>query len=589
MGQHIGIRLLVCCLLATLTSTSPLSNLEPRSESSTNPYAPVYNQQCPGTLVRSAASGIGPDEAGYVGARKKNADAALTKWLEAANNQLKLSGIAGFGGSGPLPTVGLASSGGGWRALLAGGGFLSGLDSRETNGVVSGMSGLYQAMTYHSALSGGSWLLSSIMGNGWQTVSWLKTNLWESGFNHDLLLPYGTKDVGLKSAKALKTIHSQIEAKKNAEVANGQNGTSLTDLWGRLLSYELFPTTDDSALTHTLSGLVDNTPGSPWASNKIPYPIITSIGVNFPETCLPDAVATQYEFSPYEFGSWDTGVSAFFPTKNLGTSMDNGKPTTGCTVNFDNLGYVLGTSSSLFNEVCSVYDTTTTKILKDVLGLWKTVNGGNLETRENYATYPNPFHGMGKSSSLVTADPELYLADGGETGQNDPLWPLLRRKDISVIISSDNSADTKDNWSTGTAIWHTYQRAKALGLSRMPTVPEVAKDSQTAVRDPQFFGCHDPTNVMIISVPNNQWLDKSIIQANQPTMKQDYQPQETDNMLANAALTASQGKDNKDWPVCVACAVMKNSQKFTGTLKDKCQKCFTQYCFNPPGTQPITL
>ena len=584
MLSNNGFRLVLCCLLATLGTTSPLT---PRKIHK-SPYAPIYNQKCQGTLLRSAATGVSTDEARYVSARKKNADAALVKWLQAANDQLKASPDASFATNGNLPTLALTSSGGGWRALLCGAGLISGLDSRESNGVVSGMSGLYQALTYHTGLSGGSWLLSSIMGNGWETVSWLKKNIWESGFNHDLLEPDGGAHP-LKTGHILDEIHHADKAKKKAKQANGQNGTSLTDLWGRLLSYELFPPETSGAITQTLSAIDNTSPGSPWALNQVPFPIITSIGVNYPENCLPTLVSTQYEFNPYEFGSWDAGVSSFTPTKYLGTSMENGKPIKGCTVNYDNLGYVLGTSSTLFNEICYEYETTTKPIEKDFLKLWKTAEGGNLETREYYATYPNPFHGVGQSSSAVTADLELTLADGGETNQNDPIWPLLHRNDVSVIIANDNSADTKDHWNSGSAISQTAQRAQQMGLNRMPLVPAVSNDSQIPMRDPQFFGCHDASRIMIIYLPNNQWLDKSIIQANQATSKQSYTPAETDNMIANAKLDATQGTNNPDWPICVACATMKNFQTFTGALKEKCQTCFQKYCYNPPGTQPIAL
>ena len=498
--------LLLCSFLVALAIGSPL---EARKKSP-SPYAPVYDQKCPATLLRSSTSGVSPDESTYVSARKKNADAALVKWLEAANAQLKLSPDIGFATNGKLPTIALASSGGGWRALLGGAGLISGMDSRENNGAVSGMSGFYQAFTYHTALSGGSWLLSSIMGNGWQTISWLQENLWEKGFDHELLLPEG----GVKSVKALYDIHEADDAKKDAKVANGQNGTSLTDLWGRLLSYELFPVETQGAISQTLSAIVDTTPNSPWAANNVPFPIITSIGVNFAEACLPNSTAPQFEFSPFEFGSWDVGVSSFTPTKYLGTSMNNGQPVKGCTTNYDNLGYILGTSSTLFNEICYEYQTTTKDIVQDLLNLWKKHNSGNLETRVDYATYPNPFHAVGQASSAVTGLQELTLADGGETYQNDPIWPLLHRDEVSMVVVNDNSADTNDHWNSGVAIYRTSQRAQQLGLKRMPMVPVVANNSQTAIRDPQFFGCHDASRLMIVYIPNNQWLPVSMIEAN---------------------------------------------------------------------------
>lgn len=81
---------------------------------------------------------------------------------------------------------------------------------------------------------------------------------------------------------------------------------------------------------------------------------MTSIGL-LPDTCTPAANGTQYEFSPYEFGSWDSGVEAFVQTAYLGSDLTDGSPTASgvCTSNYDNLGYVLGTSSDVFSQLCT--------------------------------------------------------------------------------------------------------------------------------------------------------------------------------------------------------------------------------------------
>ena len=62
-----------------------------------------------------------------------------------------------------LPNIGIALSGGGYRALLNGAGAIQAFDSREDNGTASGhLGGLLQASTYVAGLSGGSWLTGSI-------------------------------------------------------------------------------------------------------------------------------------------------------------------------------------------------------------------------------------------------------------------------------------------------------------------------------------------------------------------------------------------------------------------------------------------
>ena len=50
-------------------------------------------------------------------------------------------------------------------------------------------------------------------------------------------------------------------------------------------------------------------------------------------------------------GSWDPSLSAMVNLTYVGTHLLNGKPNndTACVTGFDEVGFVIGTSSSLFN------------------------------------------------------------------------------------------------------------------------------------------------------------------------------------------------------------------------------------------------
>lgn len=62
-----------------------------------------------------------------------------------------------------VPRIGIAISGGGYRALMNGAGALSAFDNRTANSTTDGkLGGLLQATTYLSGLSGGSWLVGSL-------------------------------------------------------------------------------------------------------------------------------------------------------------------------------------------------------------------------------------------------------------------------------------------------------------------------------------------------------------------------------------------------------------------------------------------
>lgn len=70
-----------------------------------------------------------------------------------------------------LPNIGLAWSGGGYRALLNGAGAFAAWDIRSAESNAEGnLGGLLQSATYVSGLSGGGWLVGSIYTNNFTTV-----------------------------------------------------------------------------------------------------------------------------------------------------------------------------------------------------------------------------------------------------------------------------------------------------------------------------------------------------------------------------------------------------------------------------------
>ena len=71
-----------------------------------------------------------------------------------------------------LPNIGIAISGGGYRAMLTGAGVLEAFDSRTPNATSDGqLGGLLQSATYLSGLSGGSWLVGSLYTNNFTSVN----------------------------------------------------------------------------------------------------------------------------------------------------------------------------------------------------------------------------------------------------------------------------------------------------------------------------------------------------------------------------------------------------------------------------------
>jgi len=70
-----------------------------------------------------------------------------------------------------LPNIGIAISGGGYRALMIGAGAIAAFDSRTENATNKGhLGGLLQASTYMAGLSGGSWLVGTLYINNFTSI-----------------------------------------------------------------------------------------------------------------------------------------------------------------------------------------------------------------------------------------------------------------------------------------------------------------------------------------------------------------------------------------------------------------------------------
>ena len=492
--------------------------------------------------------------------------------------------------------VALTTSGGGYRSLLLGAGVIQGFDSRDSN---ISTSGLFQALTYQAGLSGGGWLLSSFAGNNYPTITSLKDSLWEQAFQDSLLDP-----AYLLVAPAYLAVVNDIVDKQVAGfpptltdpvcISLAAENYGLGDMWpllnatsncyadfnqyGRLLSYQLLYGADGGVST-TLSSV---TGFSNFTSHAVPYPIITSRGVKtFLGECSPGPNATQWEFSPYEFGSWDSDVSAFTQTHYLGTSLKSGKPTGAlCTANYDNLGYILGTSSNLFNEAClsvPVPQNSTTNLVTTLAQMLDYAHA--VAFRDEYAAYPNPFYeyvsrtSKPNSANNITAQQNLSLVDGGEALQNNPIWPFLQpARGVDVMIVNDNSADTANNFPNGSEILTTYVQSISHNLTKMPFIPSVNTFiSEGLNKRATFFGCNDTSKITIVWIPNVNYTFAS----NVPTAQLEYPKSETDAMIANGVQMADQG-GKAGWATCLGCALMmKTGQK----LPSACQSCYKEYCY----------
>ncbi|KUI73279.1 hypothetical protein VM1G_09115 [Cytospora mali] len=523
-------------------------SLAPAGALAASAYEPVP-AACPSTTLVRSADGISDSEATWITGRKPVADAALETWLATALPSVDTSS---------LPTLALTISGGGFRSLLTGAGVIQALDGRDSS---LSTAGLYQALTYHAGLSGGAWLLSSIAAENWPTISSLRDNVWQPQLAGGILNASSSATIA-----DYEQIADDITAKADAGAP-----VSLTDPWGRMVSYQIM-SESEGAVKVTMSDIASL---SSFTSYNAPFPIITASKVDYPGgECAPTADESIYEFNPYEFGSWADDISAFTLSKYLGSNITAGSPS-GCITGFDRIDWVLGTSSMLLNEFICYADlgVNITEIFP--ASLIKVVEEFTPADKYGYSLVSNPFKNFTSTTATATSTiydlDELYIVDGGEVAHNVPILPLLEpTRNVSVIIVSDNSNDV-DGFPDGAAIVDAYNESKTGRLAgRFPVVPAAGNYSAEA----QFFGCDDEDAVTVIYLPNHNWTYAS----NTATLKLTYTAEATDSMISNGNQIATQGEDDS-WAACLACGIMLK-EVGKANLPDGCYSCLEDYCWS---------
>ncbi|TLS28385.1 hypothetical protein PpBr36_01928 [Pyricularia pennisetigena] len=560
-------------------------------------YAPV-SESCPtqGPTVRSAASGLSAEETAWLVNRRKNTVKPMADFLARANIQdFNASDyVSRFQGEiSSLPNIALAFSGGGYRALLNGAGFIKAADDR-TPGTTEpgGIGGLLQASTYMSGLSGGSWLLGSVFNNNFSTIGQLQENpnVWK--FDHSIFGGPKTSGNAIKkiidSASYWKDIIGDVDKKKKAGFS-----TSITDYWGRALSYQLIDAANGG--DQYLFSSIAQTPD--FQMGNSPFPIIVANGRK-PDSVIISLNSTVFEFNPFELGTWDPTTSGFAPLSYVGSDFEGGVvPSSGkCVRGLDQSSFIMGTSSSLFNAILLRIEQNNTgnnfpSVPESLVKLVKAIAPSIQAENRDVATWkPNPFFGFhAETAGGIASSAELSLVDGGLDGQNIPLQPLIQpARQVDVIYAIDSSADTTSSWPNGTSILHTFRRSQSpMGNGvQFPAVPDANSFVNLGLNNrPTFFGCNttafegSQTPPLVVYMPNAPYSAFS----NATTFTMKYEEQRRDSIIANAFDGATQGLGSldKEWPACVACAALHRSMLRTKTdIPAQCQSCFSRYCWD---------
>ncbi|KAI0364305.1 FabD/lysophospholipase-like protein [Pilatotrama ljubarskyi] len=363
----------------------------------------------------------------------------------------------------------------------------------------------------------------------------------------------------------------------------------LKTLFVRLTAYSrapAFQVQSSSNLTHgagiTLSSVADV---STFRGYKQPFPIVIADSVTdrpnasliINETGVVVPLANPiYEFTVYETGSFDPALGAFTPTRFLGSPNSSA-----CAVGFDQLSFVQGVSSTLFNT----FNTSTAGLLNTTVGpIISRINDTMPQPgiRLDSAQLPNPFRGVSPDTFADSNSAILTLVDGGEDAETTPFQPLLvKARGVDTIIAIDAPADTDDDFTDGSSLIATQERVKVLSAAySFPPVPTTQAEflAHNLTKRPTFFGCHSPSSTgepLVIYIANGgPPLDQAPV-TNMPTAKLSYTPEEAQALLNQVHDIATQGiprrtgKDgalekDPEWPACLACAVVDRARRRLG-------------------------
>ncbi|GAA5876162.1 hypothetical protein JCM16303_007041 [Sporobolomyces ruberrimus] len=594
-------------------------------------YAPV-RVECPsGDLIMRTGNPLDgtqklqANESSYLERRRRDVTPQL--WKNYLNeNSTGNTGYPADKIANAEPKIATAVSGGGLRASLYAAGTLSALDNRNSSSV----GGIWQLSDYLAGLSGGSWAVTSSALNDMVPIYELvlgntpssQTNMgWQ--LDMDILAPDGILGVS-ENKDYYDAITSDVQTKANAGFP-----VSLVDIWGRALAYHFLNMTtpqnfysEDDHDEGTLFSAIKFTQN--FQNGAMPIPLLVSTSrvseamqTSGTSTTVIPLDNTQFEFTPFTFGSYDSTLQALIPVEYTGTKLSNGSPanSSSCVRGFDNAGFFMGSSAALFNAVQQelsnpVFTELIQRLLADITDIQATSDSVSL-----VANYPNSFQGFSPTGfNFESAGNEiLQITDGGENGENVPISPLLvKAREIDFILAADASADTEYSWPNGTSLLATADRAAnySNGFRRFPPIPANADEfvAQGLNVRPTFFGCNSTAGgnmssssnesyPIVVYLPNAPAPVSNPYLTNTSTFTLSYSYNEVEAFLDSANANAKKGFPNPNTPttpdsefsLCLKCATVDRARQRAGLARSSaCESCFARYCWSD-GKQDVLV
>ncbi|KAJ6013739.1 hypothetical protein N7540_008330 [Penicillium herquei] len=551
--------------------------------SSADAYAPYY-VDCPSDIQIVREPTLSSNETAWVKGRKAVVADSLHSYL--ARLDLEGFNLSDYtkkikkNGYSNVPVIAWATSGGGWRSAYTGAGGMEAIDERTPGSKEAKVGGLLQSLTYIAGLSGGSWPTASYAFYNYTSMSDIVK---EWRVDIDRFTATGYSQYAAPESAYFEMIAEKYEMGFNISAA---------DFLGLTFGYEFIP-----GVNRTFSSIAES---ESFKKFEGPLPILLTSSMNTSNSVenglyVPDDTDPLYEWTPFEFGSWDLG---FTPTKYVG-STDKDNTDNQCVVNLDQGSFVLGAVSAAFNYwwLSATTNDTLGQFSKRQSSLQKrdddSLTGiASLESLSDaFAEFfgltlaqianpsiPNPF----------TSEDTITFADTSEAGQSVPFWPLIQpERDVDFIMAWDDDADDEPYlWTNGTNIWDTYNLAKDAGLP-FPEVPPVSEMlARNYTLKPVLFGCDvsltttgDASSPIVAYMANAPYSYYTNYSWAAPEMTYSNFDSITENSFN--LVTMGNGSLSSTWADCLGCAAIDRSLHRLGIERPAaCEKCFKEHCWD---------
>jgi len=407
-----------------------------------------------------------------------------------------------------FPQVGIALSGGGFRAANTAAGVLSAFDSRE--GLDNPANGLYQTMALAAGISGGSWALSAASADPSQ--SWSETaERWRDGMEEGLLRR-GTQNL----PEMLGFWQSSVQGLHNMRPADAPLAT-MSDL--------MAPTTASSLgvpLDIGRGPMAESDPSDPatWGQ-PLSITVVQAMG----ERGVKEAIDTcSYDYSSeqglWEFGVWDDGTFApgfwgFGPSNESVLATKNPGGDTTCWGGITTIPWKMATSGAVWNgavykdnfypplETCRNSSSWILKLL--CVGLQYDVFRLNVTDSKQFRITDPPALPIPN----YPAPRELFAMDG-QPCEGIPIAPLLEPvRELDIILAVDatspwiQSIQDPRSFPEGDTLQQTafYALGQGLPFPDMPLLKDFVEDPELLQKN-TVFGCFNASVPAVVYIPH---------------------------------------------------------------------------------------